>query len=76
MKFKATVIPSGNATAVEIPAAVMRALGPQGRPPIAISPVAAMRGLHLRGPAAPDRQAGRDALRRRMIVREENRACP
>jgi len=65
MRFQATVIPSGNATAVEIPPDVMQALGPQGRPPIAItinghgwrSRVAAMRGLHLIGISAAHRAA-------------------
>lgn len=65
MKFRAKVIPSGNATAVEVPAKVMAALGPQGRPPVAItinghswrSRVAAMRGQHLIGISAANRQA-------------------
>ena len=37
MKFRAVVIPSGNATAIEVPAAVMAALGLEARPAIAIS---------------------------------------
>jgi len=65
MKFRATVIPSGNATAVEVPAKVLAALGPQGRPPVAItinghtwrSRVAAMRGQHLIGISAANRTA-------------------
>jgi hypothetical protein len=65
MRFRATVIPSGNATAVEIPDAVVQALGPQGRPPIAItinghgwrSRVAVMRGMHLIGISAAHRAA-------------------
>jgi hypothetical protein len=65
VKFRATIIPSGNATAVEIPGDVVRALGPQGRPPIAItinghgwrSRVAVMRGLHLVGISAAHRAA-------------------
>ncbi|MGO9391936.1 hypothetical protein [Rhodoblastus sp.] len=31
MKFQVTVIPSGNATAVEVPAEVMQALGPEAQ---------------------------------------------
>ena len=65
MKFKARVIPSGNATAIEVPAAVMQALGPQVRPPVAItinghswrSRVAAMRGQLLIGISAANRDA-------------------
>jgi uncharacterized protein YdeI (YjbR/CyaY-like superfamily) len=65
MKFRAKVIPSGNATAVEIPAKILAALGPEGRPPIAItinghtwrSRVAAMRGQHLIGISAAHRAA-------------------
>lgn len=65
MEFKAKVIPSGNATAVEVPDKVMQALGPQGRPPVAItinghtwrSRVAAMRGQHLIGISAANRTA-------------------
>ena len=65
MKFTARVIPSGNATAVEIPAAVMKALGPQARPPVTItinghswrSRVAAMRGQQLIGISAANREA-------------------
>ncbi len=65
MKFKATVIPSGNATAVEIPPEVMAALGAQARPPIAItinghgwrSRVALMRGQRLVGISAANRAA-------------------
>ena len=57
MKFRATVIPSGNAAGVQIPAAVMKTLGPAARPPIVItinghswrSRVALMRGQHLIG---------------------------
>jgi antitoxin component of MazEF toxin-antitoxin module len=37
MKFRARVIPSGNATAVEIPADVMKALGSGPRPPVAVT---------------------------------------
>jgi hypothetical protein len=65
MKFRAKVIPSGNATAVEVPAKVMTALGPQARPPVAItinghswrSRVAAMRGQQLIGISAANREA-------------------
>lgn len=55
MKFLAQVIPSGNATGVEVSDDVMQALGPMGRPPVRItinghtwhSRVAAMRGQRL-----------------------------
>jgi hypothetical protein len=65
MKFHAKVIPSGNATGVEVPAEVMQALGPQGRPPVVItinghswrSRVAAMRGMRLIGISAAHRAA-------------------
>ena len=65
MKFKATVIPSGNATAVEIPLEVMTALGAQARPPIVAtinghgwrSRVALMRGRRLVGISAANRAA-------------------
>ena len=65
MKFRATVIPSGNATAVEVPAEVMASLGGDARPPIAItinghswrSRVAAMRGQKLIGISAAQREA-------------------
>lgn len=65
MKFQAKVIPSGNATAVEVPDDVMEALGPQGRPPVTItinghtwrSRIAAMRGQKLIGISAAHRAA-------------------
>ncbi len=65
MKFKATVIPSGNATGVEVPAEVMAALRPQARPPIVAtinghswrSRVALMRGQTLVGISAANRAA-------------------
>jgi antitoxin component of MazEF toxin-antitoxin module len=65
MKFKATIIPSGNATAVEIPEKMVQALGPETRPPVVItinghtwrSRVAAMRGLKLIGISAANRAA-------------------
>jgi hypothetical protein len=65
MKFQATVIPSGNATGVEIPAEIMEALGPEARPPVAItinghtwrSRVALMRGQCLIGISAANRAA-------------------
>ena len=63
MKFRAKVIPSGNATAIEIPTKVMEALGPQARPPIVVtinghswrSRVALMRGKALVGISAANR---------------------
>ncbi len=65
MKFRAKVIPSGNATAVEIPADVMKALGSGSRPLIAVTinghawrgRVASMRGKHLIGISAANRAA-------------------
>jgi uncharacterized protein YdeI (YjbR/CyaY-like superfamily) len=65
MKFKAKVIPSGNATGVEIPKNVMKALGPGARPLIAVtinghawrSRVALMRGQCLVGISAANRLA-------------------
>ena len=65
MRFRAKVIPSGNATGVEVPDDVMQALGPQGRPPVTItinghtwrSRVAAMRGQRLIGISAAHRAA-------------------
>ena len=65
MRFRAKVVPSGNATGVEVPDDVMRALGPQRRPPVTIkinghswrSRVAAMRGLRLIGISAAHRAA-------------------
>lgn len=65
MQFRATVIPSGNATAVEIPDAVMASLGPEARPPVAItinghtwrSRVAIKNGQRLIGISAANRDA-------------------
>jgi len=65
MKFQAKVIPSGNATAVVVPAAVMEALGSDARPLVAISinghtwrsRVALMRGQCLIGISAANRAA-------------------
>jgi hypothetical protein len=65
MKFRAKVIPSGNATAVEIPSSVRSALGGGARPAIAItinghtwrSRVALMRGQCLVGISAANRTA-------------------
>jgi len=67
MKFRAQVMPSGNATAVEVPDDVMQTLGPKGRPPVTItinghswrSRVAAMRGRRLIGISAAHRAAAR-----------------
>jgi uncharacterized protein YdeI (YjbR/CyaY-like superfamily) len=60
LKFRAPVIPSGNATGVEVPAEVMQALGPEARPAVVIringhmwrSRVALMRGQRLIGISA------------------------
>jgi antitoxin component of MazEF toxin-antitoxin module len=65
MKFRAKVIPSGNATAVEVPTEVMAALGAEARPPVTItingttwrSRIALMRGKVLIGISAANRQA-------------------
>jgi hypothetical protein len=65
MKFKARVIPSGNATGVEVPKDLVEALGSGARPPIAItinrhtwrSRVAVMRGQCLVGISAANRAA-------------------
>jgi len=65
MKFRTRVIPSGNATAVEVPAEVMQALGPEGRPLITVtinehtwrSRVAVMHGHYLVGISAANRTA-------------------
>jgi len=67
MKFRAHVVPSGNATGVVIPDDVMQALGPKGRPPVTItingytwrSRVAAMRGQRLIGISAAHRAAAK-----------------
>lgn len=67
MTFLAQVIPSGNATGVEVPDDVMQALGPKGRPPVTItindhtwrSRVAAMRGKRLIGISAAHRAAAK-----------------
>jgi hypothetical protein len=65
MKFRAKVIPSGNATAVVIPPNVVKALGSSPRPLIAVtvnghswrSRVALMRGQCLVGISAANRAA-------------------
>ena len=65
MKFKARVIPSGNATGVEIPKGVVEALHSGARPPITVtinghswrSRVAVMRGQRLAGISAANRVA-------------------
>jgi antitoxin component of MazEF toxin-antitoxin module len=65
VKFRAELIASGNATAVEIPASVVQSLGPEARPAVAISinghawrsRVALMRGQRLIGISAANREA-------------------
>jgi len=65
MKFQAKVISSGNATAVVVPATVMKALGSEGRPLVVVSinghtwrsRVALMRGQCLIGISAANRAA-------------------
>src|SRR5262245_23363435 len=69
MKFKATVIPSGNATGVEIPREVVAGLGSGRRPPVTVringhtwrTRVALMRGQCLVGISAANRAASRIA---------------
>ncbi|WMT92736.1 YdeI/OmpD-associated family protein [Pelagibacterium sp. H642] len=61
--FRAQVIPSGNATGVVVPDQIVRALGPEGRPPVTVTingfswrtRVAAMRGQRLVGISAAQR---------------------
>jgi hypothetical protein len=70
LKFRATVIPSGNATAIEVPPQVMEELGPHARPLVVItinghtwrSRVALMRGCSLVGISAANRTAADIAL--------------
>ena len=65
MKFRAPVIPPGNAAGVEVPADVMTALGSEARPAVAItinghrwrSRAAALRGQRLIGVSAANRAA-------------------
>lgn len=65
MQFRAVIIPSGNATAVEIPDAVMASPGPEARPPVSItvngytwrSRVAIKNGQRLVGVSAAHREA-------------------
>ena len=65
MKFQAKVIPSGNATAVEVPADVLKALAAGPRPAIAVtvnghtwrSRIALMHGKALVGISAANRTA-------------------
>jgi hypothetical protein len=65
LKFRALVIPSGNAMGVEVPREVVQALGPKARPPVKItiqghswrSAIAAMRGMRLIGISAANRTA-------------------
>lgn len=65
MQFRAVVIPSGNATAVELPDEVVQTLGSEARPPVAIvinghswrSRVAVMNGQRLVGISAAHRAA-------------------
>ncbi len=70
MKFQAQIIPSGNAAGVEVPPEVMKALGPQARPPIVVTinghswrtRVALMRGQRLVGISAANRTASGVAM--------------
>ncbi|WP_137940271.1 YdeI/OmpD-associated family protein [Chitinivorax sp. B] len=67
MKFKAKVVPSGNATAVEVPKEALEQLNAGTRPPVVItinghswrSRIAAMRGMHLVGISAANRKASK-----------------
>ncbi len=66
MRFSATVEPAGNATGVEVPAAVVNALGSGRRPEVVItiaghtwrSRVASMGGRFIVGISAANRAAG------------------
>lgn len=65
MKLKAKVIPSGNATAIELPEAAVASLGGGAKPAVAVTinghtwrtRVARMRGLCLIGISARNREA-------------------
>jgi hypothetical protein len=65
LKFRAKLVPSGNAAGVEVPAEVAKALGPEARPAVTItinghrwrSRVALMRGQRLIGVSAANRAA-------------------
>ena len=67
MKFNAKVVPSGNATAVEVPKAALEKLNAGTRPLVVItinghswrSRVAAMQGRHLLGISAANRKASK-----------------
>lgn len=67
MKFKAKVVPSGNATAVEVPKAALETLSTEARPLVVItinghswrSRIAAMRGMRLIGISAAHRKASK-----------------
>jgi len=67
MKFQARVIPSGNATAVEVPEEVVRAFDSGSRPPVVVtinghtwrSRIAVMRGQRLVGISAANRASSR-----------------
>src|ERR1700761_529386 len=70
MKFTATIIPSGNATGVEVPLAVAETLGPEARPPVTItingfswrSRIAVMGGQRVIGISAAQRMGAGIAL--------------
>lgn len=70
MKFRALLIPSGNATGVEVPAEVIATLGAEARPPVVVtlnghswrSRLARMRGQGLIGISAAQRNAAGVAL--------------
>jgi len=69
LKYRTLVIPSGNATGVEVPADVMQVLGPEAHPLVAItinchawrSRVALMRGQRLIGISTANRAGARIA---------------
>jgi Bacteriocin-protection, YdeI or OmpD-Associated/Domain of unknown function (DUF1905) len=70
LKFHATVIPSGNASGVEVPLEVAKALGSEARPPVVVSinghawrsRIAVVGGQRLIGIKAADRDAAGIAL--------------
>jgi len=84
MKFSAIIIPSGNATAVEVPPEVMATLGPETRPPVAIainaatwrSRIAIKDGRRLIGISAANRAAAGIAAGDTIEVSVERDTAP
>jgi len=84
MKFRAKVIPSGNATAVEVPADVVKSLASGARPLVVVTinghrwhtRIAQMRGRHLVGVSAAHRAASAVAEGDRVEIELELDAEP